>query len=362
VFRNGVLVGTGSNAAWPFNAQGGRIGLILDSAPPTLVDDFGGGDIVINTPPHAIEISPVDSTFYVAGDTASFVGTATDAQQSAASLAYEWRVDLHHNNHIHPSVFTALGPTAKFVTANHEDGTGVWYEIELRVTDAGGLADTARVHIFPEIDLEPSPVTLIPAYPGTTTPNEYRFKIYNHGRMPAPISRWRMVAGPLTLAEGTLTLAPLDSAVVDTILAPVLGAGNTTLRVVVDTLGAVVETNETNNAHAQPLTVVDGGSTVDAPAPGRPTVLALSAARPSPSSGAVSFALDLPDPARVSVSVHDLLGRRVWSEPEREYESGRWTLRWDGRTSAGGQAPTGLYMARVTIDGRPWVRRILRLR
>src|SRR6185503_15388123 len=150
VFKNDTMIGSGSSSSWPFNASGGRIGVILGSSLPARLDDFGGGDIVVNTAPTAITSSPQDSTFYVVGDTLMFSGTGSDAQQSAASLQYEWRVHLHHNNHVHPSVYVAIGPTATFVPENHEDGTGVWYEVQLRVTDNGGLADTASVHIFPE--------------------------------------------------------------------------------------------------------------------------------------------------------------------------------------------------------------------
>jgi hypothetical protein len=362
VFQNGAMIGTGFTADWPYNAMGGHVGVILDSNTPAHIDDFGGGDIVINTPPHATEIAPVDSSFYVAGDTLQFVGNGNDGQQSPASLGYEWRVDLHHNNHVHPSVFTALGSTASFVPVNHEDGTGVWYEIELRVTDNGALADTARIQIFPEIDLEPGPVAVVPPYPGTTASSQYGFTIYNHGRMPAPISHWRLVAGTQQLAEGDVLVAPLDSTAVQLTLPPALAAGDYTLRVVVDTLASVVETNETNNAHAQPLTVVAGGGTVDVPGVRRPSVLALSSPQPSPSSGPVSFTLDLPGAATVSVAVLDVLGRRIWSAPERAYEAGRWTIGWDGRTSAGAEAPAGIYSARVVVGERVMVRRIARLR
>jgi flagellar hook assembly protein FlgD len=76
----------------------------------------------------------------------------------------------------------------------------------------------------------------------------------------------------------------------------------------------------------------------------------------------VSFTLDLPGEATVSVAVLDVLGRRIWSAPERAYEAGRWTIGWDGRTSAGAEAPAGIYSARVVVGERVMVRRIARLR
>ena len=131
-----------------------------------------------------------------------------------------------------------------------------------------------------------------------------------------------------------------------------LAAGNHTLRVVVDTLGALVETNETNNATTRTLTVV--GGTAGGPLP---CLLALSPPLPNPSAGAVAFTLDLPRAGPVEFTVGDLLGRRVWEAPARALGAGRWTLVWPAR-----EAPAGLYFARIKAAGTAWTRRIAILR
>jgi hypothetical protein len=361
VFRNGALIGWGSAESWPFHGAGGRLGIMLESTMPARIDDFGGGDIVVNTPPEGIVLSPADGSFYVWGDTLRFSASAVDGQQTAGTLGYHWQLDLRHNNHVHPGHFTATGPEAWFVADNHEDGTGVWYEIALRVADAGGLADTTRVSVFPEVDLEPGPVSVYPLSPGSLSPMTFDFQVRNHGRMPAPGSRWRLVAGPALLAEGDAAPPPLDSVAVQVTVPPMLGPGFHSLRVVVDTLATVAETSESNNARTRLLVVMDRSGPVDAPLE-PPRVLALSAARPSPSAGAVSFALDLPAAAPVRFEVFDLAGRRVWEESERGYAAGRWTLRWSGADRTGAPAPTGIYRARVTVDGRTIGRAIAILR
>jgi hypothetical protein len=88
--------------------------------------------------------------------------------------------------------------------------------------------------------------------------------------------------------------------------------------------------------------------------------LALSAAAPNPARGAISLALDLPDDGPVEWSVFDLQGRSVHHE-SLELEAGSHLLRWDGNAARGGRVGTGLYLARVRVAGREFVRRIVRL-
>ena len=176
-------------------------------------------------------------------------------------------------------------------------------------------------------------------------------------------SRWRLVGDGVLRAEGDTQILALDSVAVAVTVPPVLTAGDHTLRLVVDTLGVVVETQEANNAVSQALTVVSGSGTVGVPGAGPPPrALTLSNAYPSPGGGTVSFDLELPRAARVGFSVHDLQGRRVWAWPERAYEAGRRTLAWDGRTVSGAMAATGIYVARVEVEGLIFVRRVARLR
>jgi hypothetical protein len=44
VYKNGTLVGSRDVTAWPYYANGGKIGLWMIFAGGTVLDDFGGGN------------------------------------------------------------------------------------------------------------------------------------------------------------------------------------------------------------------------------------------------------------------------------------------------------------------------------
>jgi len=60
--------------------------------------------------------------------------------------------------------------------------------------------------------------------------------------------------------------------------------------------------------------------------------------------------------------VFDLQGRVVWDDGGQEAAPGRWTLTWPGRTSDGGPAAAGLYLARVHLGDHVYRRRIALIR
>jgi len=84
-----------------------------------------------------------------------------------------------------------------------------------------------------------------------------------------------------------------------------------------------------------------------------PRVASLSAGIPNPTARSTRFWLVLPRSARVSMIVHDVQGRRVWSSPPREYGAGRWQLEWD----AAAQRP-GVYLLQTQAGEHRWTRRI----
>src|SRR5262245_3024826 len=362
LYRNGTAIGLCSVGDWPHAALPGRIGFSLLSTLPQRVDDFGGGAIALDTPPVATIVSPADRSFCVDAGSLLLSARGRDAYPPAASLAYAWRVGLQHGQHVHPASYVVQGPSATYVVPHHADENGVWYEVVLRVTDANGLADTTRVAVYPEVDLSPGPVTVSPPIIDTTLPADYRFTLFNSGRMLAPTSRWRLVAGSVLLAEGEVAIPPLDSVAVSGTVPPSLGDGEYSLRLVVDTLSVVVETREDNNAVTRTLPVYARPGRGVFPVAALPRELAVSRTHPSPAEGAVSLTLELPRTARVEFSVHDLQGRRVWGSGPREYPPGEPVLTWGGRIDAGGPAPPGIYLARIKVEGRLFVRPISRLR
>lgn len=355
VFKNGNLIGTRSIAGWAFVNSPGYIGLAMQNVTSRL-DNFGGGNFVpqVNTSPIAIISSPSDNSFYVEGQPIDLAGNASDGQTSAAQMGYHWDVTLHHNNHTHPGQLVSDNRNEIFVPESHEDGTGSWLEAHLVVTDGGGLKDTAAVTLWPEVDLDPSPVTVTPDPARRIDVNQFSFKLRNYGRMLSRRSHWVLQAGGTLLAEGDTLVGPLDSLTISVPADVFLPPGSYPLRVVADTLGVVNEPNETNNARMTILTVVDGPVAVG---PSLPTFASLSAGVPNPTRRTTRFWLTLPRSEQVSMVVHDIQGRRVWSTTPREYGPGRWELEWDA-----GAQPPGVYLLQMDAGARRWTRRIAVIR
>jgi hypothetical protein len=80
-----------------------------------------------------------------------------------------------------------------------------------------------------------------------------------------------------------------------------------------------------------------------------------SAPRPNPARGAVAFEVELPRPAAVRLTVHDLAGREIRTIARTEAGAGTHRFTWDGSDAAGVLAAPGLYFARLAVDG-PGVR------
>ena len=355
IFVNGIVLGEADCSGWSFAASGGRIGMGFDNATSSRMEDFGGGTTVFASPPVAGIVAPADSVFYVAGQAIAFQGIGSDVNDPPDSLDGHWSLRLHHNNHVHIER-EADGDTTSMLAVDHEDGTGVYYTGRFVVTDPGGLRDTAMVHLFPEVDLEPFGLATVPANPTTDTETLYEFSIANHGRLQSRRARWCLVSGATMLAQGDTAIGALDTVRISRVLPPALPVGTHELRVVVDTLRVVVETDETNNGINLVISVT--GPPLSAGTDARHT--ALSAPYPNPTRGPASFALDLPAARTGEFDVLDLQGRQVWSWGRRNLGAGRTFLEWSGRTTSGRRAPPGLYLARVRLAGEPaLVRRLV---
>jgi len=84
---------------------------------------------------------------------------------------------------------------------------------------------------------------------------------------------------------------------------------------------------------------------------------------PTPASGRVNLSYILPRAARVTLSIHDAMGRVVRRlVTDRVEPAGRHAAVWDGRTDAGADAASGVYLASLVVDGLRLQRRIPLLR
>ncbi len=115
------------------------------SAPATAAITSGAA----NTPPTVSISAP--TTFKV-GDTITVTGSATDVQQASfPATAFSWTVLRHHDTHTHPWA-SGTGTSFSFPAPAPEDlaaAANSFVEVQLRVTDNGGLATTATRTVQP---------------------------------------------------------------------------------------------------------------------------------------------------------------------------------------------------------------------
>ena len=89
------------------------------------------------------------------------------------------------------------------------------------------------------------------------------------------------------------------------------------------------------------------------PADARPVQHRLGDSYPNPFNPAVVLPLELAtDAAGVSLTVYDVLGRRVRQVWDGPLEAGRHRFTWDGRDAAGKAVAAGVYVYQVEVDGR----------
>ncbi len=109
---------------------------------------------VNNTPPSvAITSFPEGQLYPVGKDTTIALQAAvSDAQTPNAQLVFAWQTVLHHNIHVHPEPVDNAPSTSTIIS-----GVGCYedpfhYEVNLTVTDPGGLSTTVVRHLYPDCD------------------------------------------------------------------------------------------------------------------------------------------------------------------------------------------------------------------
>ncbi len=90
-----------------------------------------------------------------------------------------------------------------------------------------------------------------------------------------------------------------------------------------------------------------------------PSRVALSAPRPNPAREGTTLDLSLPAPARATVAVYDLAGRRVRALADGPLPAGTTALRWDGRDDRGTALEPGLYFVRLASGRDVATRRVV---
>ena len=87
----------------------------------------------------------------------------------------------------------------------------------------------------------------------------------------------------------------------------------------------------------------------------RPESISLTATYPNPFASGLTVTFSLmenPSSEYVSLSVYDLMGRKVHNIWENEYRAGFYKVQWEGTYSNGGPVPSGTYLLRLEVDGQ----------
>ena len=85
----------------------------------------------------------------------------------------------------------------------------------------------------------------------------------------------------------------------------------------------------------------------------------LGPAWPNPANPAVSFSFTLAGAGRVTVSIHDLLGRLVTTLVDGPVAAGEHPVHWDGRDAAGREVASGTYLVRLQTAAGTATRKLL---
>jgi glucose/arabinose dehydrogenase len=116
-----------------------------------LVAACGGGGNAPDTPPTPAITSPAAGSTFRAGDTLTFSGSATDAQDGtlpASSLS--WWAELHHNDHDHPFQQPTPGASGTVtIPTRGETSDNIFYRFHLRAVDSAGQAVTVTRDVLP---------------------------------------------------------------------------------------------------------------------------------------------------------------------------------------------------------------------
>ena len=121
-----------------------------------------------NQAPTANITGPAAGTLYSGGDVINYSGTGVDPEDgNLLPSAFTWRVDFHHDTHVHPFLAPTSGASSgsfTIPTTGHTE-SNVWYRIHLTVVDSAGLSHTVTRDLNPRIvqvtlDTDPSGLEL----------------------------------------------------------------------------------------------------------------------------------------------------------------------------------------------------------
>jgi glucose/arabinose dehydrogenase len=154
--RNGANIASATSPTYSFQTVAADNGATFRAV---VSNDFGSATsnaatltVLTNQAPTSSITSPTAGTRYRGGQTFTFAGTGSDAEDGPLpASAFTWQVDFHHDDHLHPFMPPTSGITSgTFKIADRgETSANVFYRVILTVRDSAGLTHTSSVDLAP---------------------------------------------------------------------------------------------------------------------------------------------------------------------------------------------------------------------
>jgi glucose/arabinose dehydrogenase len=132
--------------------NGARFRCIVSNAAGNAMSNSATLTVSATSAPVATITQPAEGTFYTAGQTIVYAGTASDPEDGTLPASrFTWQVDFHHDTHTHPFIAPTSGSTGGSfsIPTTGETSADVFYRIHLTVTDSSGLQHTTFRDVRP---------------------------------------------------------------------------------------------------------------------------------------------------------------------------------------------------------------------
>jgi glucose/arabinose dehydrogenase len=131
--------------------NGASFRVVVSNAAGSITSSAAILTVTLSNAPTAAITQPAAGTLYTAGMTFNFAGTGTDPEDGTLpASAFTWRVDFHHDTHLHPFMNGSGVRSGSFtIPTTGETSANVWYRINLEVRDSTGQTNSTFRDLLP---------------------------------------------------------------------------------------------------------------------------------------------------------------------------------------------------------------------